>query len=314
VKVWWLGTHGTTFLSILQRRYNIPVEGRRDRFTLILLTDPGAPARHLQVPRAWPIFLGVFGALSMVGSLLIGREARAWFEPEREPPGVTVPVLDYHEDDEGTHASAAMPRFESLLSRPSALGVSSFASVAPPAPNKRADAPARLRTEPARLALKNAGPLPTPLLSGKALKLYDVNAKRSLRVTPFTEEGVPDPGAFAELRSFLRCRRSGHEMDMDPRLIAVLSRISQHFGDAVVQIISAHRKPDGVVTRETSQHAFGTAADIRIAGVSVEELKDAARALGAKGVGVYPKSGFVHVDVRKKAYAWRDNGNGAVDD
>jgi uncharacterized protein YcbK (DUF882 family) len=250
----------------------------------------------------------------------VGREARAWFEPEREPPGISAPLEhiasepnDHHDVVQAAMARAT-PNLASAIPRPSALGI---AAPIRPAPEPRAPAaekPAAKSVERAATAALTTreAPAPKPLLHGKMLSLYDVNAKRSLRVKPFTDEGVPDAEAFGQLRSFLRCRRSGHEMDMDPRLIAVLSRISQHFGDATVQIISAHRKPDGVVTSEKSQHAFGTAADIRVAGVSVETLKEAAHALGATGVGVYPKSGFVHVDVRHKPYAWRDNGQGAI--
>jgi uncharacterized protein YcbK (DUF882 family) len=180
------------------------------------------------------------------------------------------------------------------------------------APKRAAPAPAATpRPLPvangvAASAIHNA---PRPLLSGKALSLFDINAGRALKVTPFDQDGVASAVAFAQIRSFMRCRRSGHEMDMDPRLIAVLSRISQHFGDATLQVISGHRKADGKNTRETSQNAFGTAADIRIADVPIETLKAAAHELGAKGVGLYTKGQFVHVDVRERAYSWRDKGD-----
>lgn len=289
----------------------------RSRFTLILLTDPGAPARQVHVPRSWPLLAGLFSVLSLTGSLLAGREARAWFEPELEVPGLVAESVPFEPelfdepatlqlDEPATlQPTRISPRVLGLAAEvtPTAPTPEQLGAVSVPAPQARPmpelALPSFLPREPAQ-----AG---KPLLSGKLLRLYDVNGGRSLRVTPFKEDGVPDPEAFAQLRSFMRCRRSGHELDMDPRLIAVLSRISQHFGDAVIEIISGHRKPDGKVTSETSQHAFGTAADIRIAGVSVETLKDAAKALGARGVGVYTKSRFVHVDVRQKPYYWRDD-------
>ena len=46
-----------------------------------------------------------------------------------------------------------------------------------------------------------------------------------------------------------------------------------------------------------SLHVKGQAIDIRIPGVKLEELRDAALALGAGGVGYYPDSDFVHVDL-----------------
>jgi uncharacterized protein YcbK (DUF882 family) len=39
------------------------------------------------------------------------------------------------------------------------------------------------------------------------------------------------------------------------------------------------------------------AIDIRVPGVSTERLRDAALSLHEGGVGYYPKSQFVHVDV-----------------
>lgn len=251
----------------------------------------------------------MFSVLSLAGSLLAGREARAWFEPELEVPGLVAESVPFEpepfDEPETLQPTRISPRVLGLAAEvvPTTQATAELGAVSVPAPQPKhvpeLALPSFLPREPAQ-----AG---KPLLSGKLLRLYDVNGGRSLRVTPFKEDGVPDPDAFAQLRSFMRCRRSGHELDMDPRLIAVLSRISQHFGDAVLEVISGHRKPDGKVTSETSQHAFGTAADIRIAGVSVETLKDAAKALGARGVGVYTKSRFVHVDVRKKPYYWRDD-------
>ncbi len=232
----------------------------------------------------------------MCGSLLIGRQARALCEAERglfhEQVVQVVPSRVF--DREPLFASAGMGLPLRVLSIPRAR--------APQPEPASAEDPVAVPGSVPQV------PLPTPLLSGKSLPLFDINAGRALKVTPFDQEGVANPEAFAKLRSFMRCRRSGHEMDMDPRLIAVLSRISQHFGGATLQIISGHRKPDGKVTRETSQHAFGTAADIRIARVPIEELERAARALGARGVGLYTKGQFVHVDVRARPYSWRDRG------
>jgi hypothetical protein len=91
-------------------------------------------------------------------------------------------------------------------------------------------------------------------------------------------------------------------------------RISKRFDNATLHVISAHRAPDGVVTSERSQHGKGTASDIRVEGVSVETLAAVAKQEGARGVGMYPKSRFVHVDVREKAYSWIDNGEGEDDE
>lgn len=168
----------------------------------------------------------------------------------------------------------------------------------------RAQSPAHLRDR--ALAFGATQPWATYTeLANQQLKLYDVNAQRSISVSPFRTDGRGDPQAFQQLREFMRCRRTGHTMDMSPQLVQLLMRISAHFDGAELQIISAHRAPDGVVTSETSQHGKGTASDIRIAGVDVEALAEAAHEEGARGVGVYTQSRFVHVDVREKPFAWR---------
>jgi uncharacterized protein YcbK (DUF882 family) len=149
-----------------------------------------------------------------------------------------------------------------------------------------------------------------PELASQLLRLYDVNAARALSVVPFAAGGAPDPEAFSTLKHFMRCRRSGQERDMNPRLVSLLLRVSKYFDDAFLYVISAHRKADGAVTRPTSQHTRGTAADIRIEGVSLNTLARAAYTLGAKGIGIYPMSGFVHLDVRRTPYSWIDRGDG----
>jgi uncharacterized protein YcbK (DUF882 family) len=144
------------------------------------------------------------------------------------------------------------------------------------------------------------------------LRLLDVNTGAHLAVAPFTLSGEKDVAAFSTLKRFMRCRRSGHEREMSPSLIALLGRIAQRFGDPVLHVISAHRRADGAVTSKTSQHAVGKAADIRIPGVSLKALQRAAFDLGARGIGLYPVSGFVHVDVRAQPYYWREDGAGAM--
>jgi uncharacterized protein YcbK (DUF882 family) len=52
---------------------------------------------------------------------------------------------------------------------------------------------------------------------------------------------------------------------------------------------------DGVA--QQSQHMRGMAIDIRVPGRSLVKVHRAALALGLGGVGYYPRSDFVHVDV-----------------
>jgi uncharacterized protein YcbK (DUF882 family) len=51
-----------------------------------------------------------------------------------------------------------------------------------------------------------------------------------------------------------------------------------------------------------SLHMVGKAIDIRVPGVPLEELHKAAISLKKGGVGIYPSSNFVHVDVGRVRY------------
>jgi len=55
-----------------------------------------------------------------------------------------------------------------------------------------------------------------------------------------------------------------------------------------------------------SNHGKGRAVDMVVPGVPDEEVARYARETGFVGVGVYPTSQFVHVDVRPRSYFWVD--------
>jgi uncharacterized protein YcbK (DUF882 family) len=136
------------------------------------------------------------------------------------------------------------------------------------------------------------------------LRLQALHLGETLSARPFDDLLRPDARAFTDINHLMRCRVTGHETDMDPRLIGILSQLSSIYG-RTLQLVSGHRAPGARGTSETSQHTLGRAADIRIPGVSISELKKVAIKLGARGVGLYPEKGFVHVDVRdKQRYFW----------
>ncbi len=70
-------------------------------------------------------------------------------------------------------------------------------------------------------------------------------------------------------------------------------------------VISGYRSPttnaalreQGRGVASGSLHIVGKAIDIRVPGVALTVVRGSALALGAGGVGYYPRSDFVHVDV-----------------
>ena len=112
--------------------------------------------------------------------------------------------------------------------------------------------------------------------------------------------------ALGKLNRFLRDHYTGEVGVMDPKLFDLLHRVRTELGcKQSFQVISGYRCPatndklrgkggGGVAKR--SLHMDGKAIDIRIPGVPLQELRDAALSLKAGGVGYYPSSQFVHLD------------------
>ena len=71
-----------------------------------------------------------------------------------------------------------------------------------------------------------------------------------------------------------------------------------------IELVSGFRNQD----RQTSFHFHGSAADIRVKGVPDRQLHEFVTSLdtGHLGFGKYPRSGFIHVDVRPQSYRWID--------
>ncbi len=119
-------------------------------------------------------------------------------------------------------------------------------------------------------------------------------------------DGSLSPGAKRGFQKAMISRRTGEARAIDPRLIELVTRASDRFGGRRVHIISGYRPKR--VNRFTphSKHADGKAIDFRIEGVPNEELRDYLRGIANVGVGYYPNSTHVHLDVRSGSAYWVD--------
>ncbi|MBX3274539.1 MAG: LysM peptidoglycan-binding domain-containing protein [Sandaracinaceae bacterium] len=118
-------------------------------------------------------------------------------------------------------------------------------------------------------------------------------------------EGRVTDEALRRLGELMRLREDDAARIPHPRLAALLAAISDHFGGREITLVSG-RRPAGGSTREASRHVTGRATDIRLEGVPRRELWDYCRTLALTGCGYYPRSTFVHVDVRAQAAQWVD--------
>jgi uncharacterized protein YcbK (DUF882 family) len=112
------------------------------------------------------------------------------------------------------------------------------------------------------------------------------------------------PDGLSTLNRFLRDHYSGEIGQIDPH-VRVPFQIKQNWPEQPFQVISGYRCADtntrlrhtgGGGVAKQSLHMLGKAIDIRIAGVPLDDLRDAAISLGVGGVGFYARSQFVHLD------------------
>ena len=108
-----------------------------------------------------------------------------------------------------------------------------------------------------------------------------------------------------KLREFA-CQDGSDPVFVSPELVGVLQEIRDHFGKPVninsgYRTATHNKKVDGAAQ---SQHLYGMAADISIAGVSPIMIASYVETLMPKkgGIGIYKT--FVHVDVREQKSRW----------
>lgn len=147
-------------------------------------------------------------------------------------------------------------------------------------------------------------PLPRP--SGEVW-LRAENLADEAKVNIYKPDGSFDDAALARLDDLFRCRQTGEVRAVRPELYEQLSRIYDHFGGKRVDLVSGFRYAE----RNSSRHFHASAMDIRIKDVSIREMYAYAESLdgGDMGIGLYPTSGFIHVDFRapgERSYRWTD--------
>ena len=135
------------------------------------------------------------------------------------------------------------------------------------------------------------------------LVLVNLNSKERAELCPVNAAGTFSPTDREHAAFLFREPGSDNAHAVSARLLAVLYTIQEHFHAGEIRLLSGYRSPwEGM-----SQHGKGHAADIVVPGIRDEQLAAYARTLGFVGVGVYPTSQFVHIDVRDASYFWIDS-------
>ncbi len=154
---------------------------------------------------------------------------------------------------------------------------------------------------------------PTPTGHPYRLRLHHLHTDESIDIV-YRVGNTYLPEAMDKLNHFLRDHRTQDVGSYDPKEFDVLHNVMTKLGrsNGIIDIVCGYRTPwsnNFLRTRggtaspastgvaKNSQHTQSKAIDIRVEGVSTTKLRDAALSLAAGGVGYYPVSQFVHVDV-----------------
>jgi uncharacterized protein YcbK (DUF882 family) len=161
------------------------------------------------------------------------------------------------------------------------------------------------------------------LLPGEAVArlLSDFSYERSLdfynthtdeKVTAvYWSEGRYVPQALGDINHILRDHRTGGKKEIDTCLLDLLFALQQKLESASpFHIISGYRSPEtnsllGMTGKGIAKHSLhieGKAIDIRLPGYDLKRVQRAALDLQSGGVGYYPLSDFVHLDVGRVRY------------
>jgi uncharacterized protein YcbK (DUF882 family) len=109
------------------------------------------------------------------------------------------------------------------------------------------------------------------------------------------------------LRAIEHLMRQGDAVHVpDPRLVALIGIVSNHFGGKTIEVVSGYRAYTPTQYTPHSNHNYGKALDFRIRGEDYGAIRDFCRTLRNAGCGYYPNSTFVHMDVRDTKAYWVD--------
>jgi uncharacterized protein YcbK (DUF882 family) len=112
------------------------------------------------------------------------------------------------------------------------------------------------------------------------------------------------PRAQESIERLLASWRTGSEHSIDPHLIQLIVKVSDTFGGRPIRVVSGYREKSFAVE---SKHKVGRAFDFSIPGVPNAVVRDYLRTLPKVGVGYYPNSTHVHLDVREETAYWVDD-------
>lgn len=141
----------------------------------------------------------------------------------------------------------------------------------------------------------------------RSLAFVNTNTDESLKVD-YWVQGSYIPESMTRIAYILRDHRNDKQRVMAPQLMDLLWAMRLRMASSSpFHVISAYRSPEtNALMRkkssgigENSLHLTGQAIDLKVPGRDLKFVRNAALSLKMGGVGYYPGSGFVHLDIGK---------------
>ena len=146
----------------------------------------------------------------------------------------------------------------------------------------------------------------------KRLKLFNPNTGDHFNEVIWAE-GKFIPDALKSFDHIMRDRFTGQKIEINRKLLEFLHTLYDRYeskqplnvfcGYRSHKTNEQYRARKGGVAKN-SKHLTGAAVDFNVPDVRLSDLRKSAIDLKAGGVGFYPKSGFIHMDIRDKLATW----------
>ena len=132
-----------------------------------------------------------------------------------------------------------------------------------------------------------------------------IRGQETLELRVLDKRGRLVKNTLPEFTRFLRFPDGSTHL-IDPRLVTLLAMVSDHFAGRDIVVVSGFRPYTPRQFTPHSNHNIGRAIDFMVHGIPNETVRDFCRRFRNAGVGYYPNSSFVHLDVRDASAFWID--------
>jgi len=146
------------------------------------------------------------------------------------------------------------------------------------------------------------------LATATTIKFHRIHTGETKTLTLYSANGKLVNSEYKKFEKLMFDQHTGKQHKIHPRLCYMLKLVAENWPDHMITIYSGYRSFNPQQYTKKSKHNLGRAIDFSVDGVSNLKLMKFCRALKNVGVGYYPNSYFIHLDVRETSAFWVDYG------